>query len=44
MIQLIQSAGIGGNKEQAKQTIAVLDKLEQDVRKAEIKKEKKVDD
>ena len=37
LIQLIQSAGIGGNKEQAKQTITVLDKLEQSVREAEIK-------
>ena len=39
LVQLIQSAGIGGNKEQAKRLITMLDKLEQDVREAEIKKE-----
>ncbi len=40
LIQLIKSAGVGGNLEQAKQTIMVLEKLLQSVKDAEISSEK----
>ncbi len=39
LIQIIQSAGVGGNLEQAKQIIMTLEKLLQSVTDAEIKKE-----
>ncbi len=40
LIQIIQSAGVGGNLKQAKQIIVTLEKLLQSVTDAEIKSKK----